>query len=86
MLYNESIYQLNEELGRNCGVIEMDDNQGRKLYHHLVGCLELTSEQKQILWDELQNWFGTNPEEYAEPPETEESAKEQVLQLIHRMG
>ncbi|MFD1436722.1 hypothetical protein ACFQ5F_17725 [Kroppenstedtia eburnea] len=66
--------------------MQRDDDQGRKLYHHLVGRMELTPEQKQILWDELQNWFGTDPEEPPEPPETEESAKEQVLQLIQRMG
>lgn len=76
------------EPGRKSGVKQMlkDDNQGRKLYHHLVSKMELTPEQKQVLWDELQRWFGTDPEESPAPPETEESAKEQVLQLIQRMG
>lgn len=63
-----------------------DSQQGRKLYHHLVGRMELTPEQKQVLWDELQSWFGTGLEEAPAEQEMEGSAKEQVLQLIRNMG
>lgn len=63
-----------------------DSQEARKLYHYLVERMELTPEQKQVLWDELQSWFGSDPDDPLEDSQTEGSAKEQVLQLIRSMG
>jgi polyhydroxyalkanoate synthesis regulator phasin len=62
--------------------LNQDAHRAEKLYHHLVGKMKLTPEQKQTLWQELMNWYGVQTED----SQAKGSAREQVHHLIQNMG